>query len=635
MGLPGLSRRLFIGRTAQAVGTLGSLAVLSACERGVTQPPTGSPGPASGPPITAAAPSPATSQGPAATNRLNLDGFAEFVQGVMRDWNVPATAVAIVKDGQVAFSQGFGKRDLASGADVTAHTIFNIGSCTKAFTTLGLGILADEGKLDWDARVRRYLPDFRLKDPIADELVTLRDMVTHRTGLPGHDRMGLGFATSLKEVVERLPYLDFSREFRTAWQYGSLLYAAAGYAAGQIAGQTWEDFTRQRILKPLGMADSQVSSAGQQGAPDVALPYGVQDPGGKASPKEVPFPNLDAIGPGAAISSSISDLTSWLLLHLSKGKSGSSQIVSESQLEQMHSSQMVASVDAASIEWPSLATYGLGWFIRPYRGQVTHYHDGTTTGFSANVTLVPAARFGIAVLSNLLGTPLPGIVVLNALDRLAGLDQIAWSDRARKEQAAALQAAAKDAAANTPPTSGIRPAHSLQDYTGDFENPGYGTLSILLDGDRLKLKIPRTTVLLEPDGGDVFDITPYSQPGRVSFAPDSAGKIASLAMSLEPKLPEIVFTRKVPDASPSASSIAQLAGTYVTRTGIAVALNSSGRLMLSVPGQAPVELTALQGMRYAVRGATSATVDFKTDASGAVTGIVLNSPSGVLTATRQ
>jgi len=466
--------------------------------------------------------------------------------------------------------------------------------------------------------------------------------VALRTGLPAHDPAAFVFGTSLKELIGRIPNLDPTKEFRSAFQYGSILYGVAGYVAGQIAGQTWEEFTRQRVLKPLGMSATQLSLAEQKAAPDLALAHTVNDPLAAAlSVAPQPFRNLDTAGPGGSMSSSITDMAKWLLLHLRKGKAGASQIVSESQLTQTHSPQMVTPADMPSPDWPDLSSYGLGWYLRPYRGAVIHYHEGSVFGFRSNVSLIPDQNAGVVVLTNLNGTALPTVVAFAALDRLLGLEPIPWNDRFQKQTAAEIDALKK--AQGVAPPANRRPAHPLESYTGDFENPGYGSMSVILEGGRLKMKVNSDTFTFEPDQGDVFGIAFQAPQGgaslqlaKTTFMADSTGGIASVAIPFQPGAPDILFTRKAAAGSTAAAlSLDQFAGTYLTNVTISVARNTTGALVLAIPGQSPLELTLMQGTRFGVKGVANATVDFKNGSSGASTGIVLNLPSGVVTASRQ
>ncbi|MFQ6032023.1 MAG: serine hydrolase domain-containing protein, partial [Candidatus Zixiibacteriota bacterium] len=215
----------------------------------------------------------------------------------MKEWKVPGLAISIVKEDKVIYTKGFGFRDVKKGLKVTPHTLFAIGSCTKAFTAVAMGFLVDEGKLDWDKPVREYLPSFKLKDPFASERMTPRDLVCHRSGLPRHDLVWYNSSTSREELTHRLQYLEPSKDFRTTYQYQNLMFMTAGYMVGKIAGKTWEEFVRERILEPLGMEESNFSVEDSKKAPDFALPY-FKDKQERVI--EIPFRNIDNVGPAGS-----------------------------------------------------------------------------------------------------------------------------------------------------------------------------------------------------------------------------------------------------------------------------------------------------------------------------------------------
>lgn len=196
---------------------------------------------------------------PKQEKKPDLKGFNEFVTKGMAEWKVPGLAISIVKDGNVIFAEGFGFRDVKQNLKVTPQTLFAIGSCSKAFTATAVGILVDEGKVDWDKPVRTYLPSFKLQDGVASERMTPRDLLSHRSGLPRHDLMWYGATYSREELFDRLQYLKPSKDFRAVWQYQNLMFMTAGYLVGEVASTTWEDFIRKRILDPLDMKETNFS----------------------------------------------------------------------------------------------------------------------------------------------------------------------------------------------------------------------------------------------------------------------------------------------------------------------------------------------------------------------------------------
>src|SRR5215510_14410117 len=242
----------------------------------------------------------------------NFNGFDGFVDQVMKDWKVPGLAVAVVKDGKMIYAKGFGYRDVKKGLKVTPDTLFAIGSCSKAFTATAMAILVDEGKLDWDKPVRNYLPDFMLHDGYTTEHIRPRDLVTHQSGLPRHDMVWYGSPLSRKEIFERLRYLEPSQPLHAKFQYNNMMFMTAGVLVERISGATWEDFVRKKILDPLEMKTSNFSVNDSRKATDFSLPYGEV----KDEIKEIPFRNIDAVGPAGSINSSVNEMSRWLLMQL-------------------------------------------------------------------------------------------------------------------------------------------------------------------------------------------------------------------------------------------------------------------------------------------------------------------------------
>ena len=214
---------------------------------------------------------------PSAAATSALAGFDEFVQSAMKSWGVPGLAIAIVKDGKVVLAKGYGLRNIQANSPVTADTIFAIGSSTKAFTTMAMGILVEEGKLAWDEPVTKYLPKFALKDEVAGKRMTPRDLVTHRSGLPRHDLMWYNAKLSRPELVARLPYLEPNEDFREKFQYQNLMFLTAGHLSAEVAGTSWEDVIRTRILDPIGMKNSNFAVSESQKGSDFATPYTLKD----------------------------------------------------------------------------------------------------------------------------------------------------------------------------------------------------------------------------------------------------------------------------------------------------------------------------------------------------------------------
>jgi CubicO group peptidase (beta-lactamase class C family) len=408
-----------------------------------------------------------------------LNGFDEFVAKMMEEWEVPGLAISIVKDGDVIFSHGFGYRDVENKLNVTPKTLFAIGSCTKAFTAVSMGILVDEGKLEWDKPVRDYMPDFRMYDSYVTENMTPRDLLTHRSGLPRHDLVWYGSSLKRKELIDRLRYLEPSKGFRSAYQYQNLMYVTAGYLVGYIAGCSWEEFIQDRILDPLEMNNTNFSVTKSQKSADFAFPYKKID----EEIKQIPFYMNDEMGPAGTIDSNVNDITKWLMLNLNKGKYGEKQIISEANLNQIQSPQIFTETSLSKYKEILIASYGMGWVIQPYRENIVISHGGNIDGFTALTTFMPQNNIGIVILTNINSTPITEIIAFNVYDRLLGLDEVVWNQRAKDEIAKIkeLKETAKKKSA-TDRREGTQPSHPLEDYTGVYEHLAYGVITIDIDG---------------------------------------------------------------------------------------------------------------------------------------------------------
>src|SRR5581483_4839270 len=473
-----------------------------------------------------------------------VEGFDAFVRTTMREWNVPGLAIGIVKDDKCIYAQGFGKRNIAQDLDVTARTLFAIASCTKSFTAAALGILVDEKQLDWDTPIKHYLPQFKMYDAFATERITVRDLLTHRSGLPRHELVGYNSSYSRKELVERLQYLEPNKDLRCEWQYSNLMYMLAGYLCEAITGQRWEDFVQERIFMPLGMMNSNFSARISQCSNDFALPY--KEVNGEMQEGE--FSQPGATAPAGNINSNVEEMSQWLLFQLNKGKHGELQLLSEAQMAQIHRPHMPLPDIIERINGLSFASYAFGWHIGCYKGHRVLQHAGGVEGFSALMTCLPDDSLGIVVLTNKDRSYAPVPITLTACDRLLGLKEEPWNERIKQGYEYVMKALMAQEQPSIERVPDTQPSHPLAAYTGDFVHPAYGIVSIQLEGERLTFSYNARTFFLAHYHFDTFQIegvidlelpiTTY-----LSFGTNLEGEIESLATKLEPTVKEIVFTR--------------------------------------------------------------------------------------------
>ncbi len=471
-----------------------------------------------------------------------LQGLDKFADQVREEWNVPGLAVGVVHDGEVVFARGFGYRDAGQKLPVTTKTLFPIGSTSKSFTALALAILKDQGKINWGDRVRRYLPEFQLQDPVASDRMTLRDLLLHRSGLARHDLLWYSSSFSRKQLIERLRYLAMSKDFRDAFQYNNFGYMVAGYVGGKVSGAGWEQMVRQSVLEPLGMTATDFSDAEMQKSPDYSLPYEEV----KSTVQRIPFKPVEGIGPAGGINSNLEDMLRYTQMLLAKGKYNGKQIVTETSLRQIQTAQIVMGVPSG---YPELAypAYGMGWVIQTYRGHDYVWHNGGIDGFYTLVALLPKDSLGVVIVSNRLQKGPPEIISRNIFDRFLGLAPIDWNQRlkagAAKAEKAEAEAEKKTWAERKP---GTRPAHALDEYAGTYEDPGYGTVTVTEGGGALQFQLNDLSAALQHFHYDTFIVPDGSGPLsllKLRFNTSMDGNVESLSIPLEPDVPDVVFNR--------------------------------------------------------------------------------------------
>jgi CubicO group peptidase (beta-lactamase class C family) len=470
-----------------------------------------------------------------------LRDLPKFAEKVLADWGVPGMAVGVVKDGKVIYMDSFGYRDMEKQLPVTTNTLFAIGSSTKAFTATAIGMLVDDGKLDLDTPLIEYLPDFRLFDDYATLHTTTRDLLCHRTGLPGYDALWILSAGSRDEFTYRLRYLEPNSDFRDKFQYSNLMYMVAGNLVGRLSDNSWEEFVANRIFKPLNMENSNFSVKSSQRAKDFSQPY--MSFTGDAM--QVPFRNIDALGPGGSINSNIEDMVQWLLLHLNSGKVDNKQIISEASLAQTHLPN-IAIRNPLYEKMGQFSIYGQGWGISNYQGHSLIEHGGNIDGFSALVSLLPEENIGVVVLSNTLNI-MGYVIVRDIYDRLLGLEEQDWNSYYKNLLAEIMEDMFGTSGAEEKAIPNTSPSLPLINYAGTYKHPAFERVKIKVDNDKLKATFQSgLTSNLEHYHFDVFkgSTSDFYLPAIVvHFNLNDSGTIVSFSVPLESNVPEIVFKR--------------------------------------------------------------------------------------------
>jgi CubicO group peptidase (beta-lactamase class C family) len=476
------------------------------------------------------------------------------VERVMKLFDVPGIAIAVVKDGQVLATRGFGVRKLGAPEKIDARTLFEVASNSKAFTAAALAMLVDEGKLAWDDPVTKHLPDFQMYDAYVTHEMTVRDLLTHRSGL------GLGAGDllwwpttsfSTDEIIHKLRYIAPSTSFRSSYAYDNLLYIVAGKIIAAKSGKTWGETIRERILNPVGMTTTTTSLAENAGNPNVANAHSKINEK-IAAVKAMPVPN--AVG-AVGINTNAEDIARWMNVLLAQGKLAAgdkagtgangkeARLFSAKQAREMWTAQTPMRIGEPNPKLagtrPNFAAYGLGFQLRDYHGRLLAMHSGALQGFYSKVVLVPEEKLGIAILTNAESGGSLNALQWQLLGRLVDKDDktdwigavAAVEDEMHAKEKARL---AKNSASRAAKS---QPSLARSAYDGDYQDPWYGIASIKHVGGKQILSLSRTPDLsgeLEHFQHDTFIVRwkerNFNADAYVTFSLNPDGSIERMKM---------------------------------------------------------------------------------------------------------
>lgn len=406
-----------------------------------------------------------------------------ITEKVLKAFDVPGIAVAVVKDGKVIHQKGYGVRSLRTGEKVDQHTLFGIASNSKAFTAAALGMLVDEGKLNWDDKVRKYIPEFTLYAPFVSENFTITDLLTHRSGL------GLGAGDLMiwpgdnsftkQQIIHNLRYLKQVSDFRTKWDYDNLLYIVAGEVVKKVSGKSWEEFVEQRIMKPLGMTESAASFTRLKDSSNVIDPHAPVNGKVQAIHREL----IETANAAGGIYSNLEDMTKWITMQLNDGKYGEKlgqQLFSPEVHWDMWSMHTIMDVYPGSRYNTHFAGYGLGWFLNDEMGYKTVSHTGGLAGIVTQVLLVPELKLGMLVFTNQQSGAAFSAITTSIRDAYYGVkgkdrikEYLGYTTSARSNADKILDSIYKKID-NTKET----PALPLPKYAGTYQDPWFGKITL-------------------------------------------------------------------------------------------------------------------------------------------------------------
>jgi CubicO group peptidase (beta-lactamase class C family) len=461
-----------------------------------------------------------------------LRGFAEYVEKARQDWGIPGVAVAVVRNDSVVFAQGFGVRRLGDTARVTPRTIFAIASMTKAFTAATLAMLVDSGKVKWDDPVTHHLRGFQLFDPYATRELTIRDLLSHRSGLARGDALWWATSYDRAEVLRRVRYLEPSWSFRSAYGYQNIMFLAAGQIVPAVTGTSWDDFVTQRIFTPLGMTSTTTSVTALPAGGDVASPHDRIN--GRMQP--IAYRNVDNIGPAGSINSTVLDVAQWVRLQLDSGRYQGRRLIGAARFKEMWSPQSIVPIDTLLERLrPSthFQAYGMGWALADYRGRKLVSHSGALDGMRSVVLMVPEERVGVVVLTNggESGRLLTSALAMRVADAALGAPARDWSkdylDVRRDIQTRIQQ---QERRRDSLHVTGTRPSLDLARYAGTYTNEMYGDVTVALDSGSLVLRwafsIPAKLAHWHYDTFRAHWDEPEFEDDMLTFVINGEGKVA-------------------------------------------------------------------------------------------------------------
>lgn len=483
--------------------------------------------------------------------KATLQKLDAYYQKALQDWNVPGMAIAIVKDDSVIFAKGYGVKNNKTGEAVDANTIFGIASNTKAYTAAALGILVDEGKINWEDKVTKYLPYLKLYDPFVTENLTIEDLLCHRVGFKTYSGDLLWYNTtySRPEILQRVRYLEPTYGFRDGYGYSNLMFIAAGEVIETVSGQKWETFIKERFFQPLGMTNSYTSVNELKGKSNVVTPHGFD---ADRNPTPTILTAWDNWNPAAGIFTSVNQAAQWMRLQLNRGTYQGTRIFSEDVSQHMWMAHNPFPVSRQAEELtPSthFSAAGLGWMLSDYEGRKIVAHGGGHEGMNSRTVLVPEEKLGIVIFTNSMSSimaPIANYTMNQFFGIQNGRD---WSrfnldaiTKGRKAQEEAMPKIPKDKKLRK-----SKPSMALEAYAGTYTSQLYGDATVTVQDGKLVLQLVPAPALggtLSHWQHDIFELDWKNDfvlltPTRVRFLIGEDGKVSD--MRLDSNNPDFHF----------------------------------------------------------------------------------------------
>jgi len=562
-----------------------------------------------------------------------LNGFDQYMENILKDWNAPGVGVGVVYKDSLIFSKGYGYRDYEKKLPITPNTLFQIASNTKLFTTTALGFLVEEDLLQWDKPIKNFVPSIEFSSQTLNEQLTLRDMLAHRAGISRHDMIWYQSDFTRKELFNKLKYLEASIPIRENFMYNNLMYVAAGYIIELLTEKTWEEYITQKIFDPIGMNNTVFTLEDMFKSDDYFVPYNEKRDTTILS--KIPhYEDKGAVGPAGSIISNINDLSKWVITQMHSGVFKGEEVILPKIIEET----MIPSINIPNkrelekgyfeMLCPS---YGMGRFIAAYKGHLITFHGGALDGIYSQVSFMPNDSVGVIVFTIGRHTaPLTNVVSYNVYERMLNIEQTPWSERRlsqkNKNKKAYKEARSKEGITRIENT---KPSHKLDEYIGQYSDEAFGNLSISIKDEKLHFDFRKINLPLEHYHYDRFETPNDEVHGKwaVNFLTNPQGDIDKIKMMVYET--EVTFLRKPDESMLDPKVLKKYLGKYsFEEYKIEIELKNQNKLVLYFPGEPEDELIPYKIDKFKMEQYKDVLISFVKE-NNKIIGFDLIVPSGV------
>jgi CubicO group peptidase (beta-lactamase class C family) len=417
-----------------------------------------------------------------------IKAFDQYVEMVRKQWDVPGLSITVVKDNQVLFKKGYGVRELGKPEPVDTETLFACASTTKAMTVVLMGMLVDEGRLKWDDPATKYLPELQMYDPYVTRALTVRDLLTHNTGLPGTDYFTGAMTIPVNEMFKRMVLVKPAYPFRGGFEYQNIMYSAAGRIIERLTGKLWSEVMQERIFDRLGMTQTAPKRKFIKTENVTKAHFKISD-----TIQVIEYGADSEVGSAGAVWSSADDMSKWIICMLDSSKFSGGRLLQAETWTEIFKPQAFFPEEeypTMGLIKPNWRTYGLGWYQHDYKGKKVNFHTGSLAGLTAITAQLPDEKLGVYIFGNYDHAEVRHVLMYKTLDWFALGETRDWNAEFKKLYTGLAEKGKKQRQEfETKRVAGTSPSLPLQQYAGKYSSPLFGEAEVVLNGDKLSVNV--------------------------------------------------------------------------------------------------------------------------------------------------